>query len=43
MRLFGGSGRPTMQRPRGLIPPRGPGFYLVLLLLTLAAIWFWSR
>jgi hypothetical protein len=43
MRLLGGSGQPTMRRPRGLMTPRGPAVYLVLLVLTLAAIWFWSR
>jgi hypothetical protein len=43
MRLLGGSGQPTMRRPRGLMTPRSPAVYLVLLVLTLAAIWFWSR
>jgi hypothetical protein len=43
MRLLGGSGQPTMQRPRGLMTPRKPAVYLVLLVLTLVAMWFWSR
>jgi hypothetical protein len=43
MRLLGGPAQPTMRRPRGLLTPRGPAFYLVLLMLTLAAIWFWAR
>jgi hypothetical protein len=42
MRL-GGPGTPTMRRPRGLLTPRGPVFLLVLLILTLAAMWFWGR
>lgn len=36
------SGLPTMQRPRGLMTPRSPVLYLVLLVVTVAAIWFWS-
>lgn len=33
---------PTMRRPHGLMTPRKPSFLLVLLVLTLAAIWFWG-
>lgn len=40
---LGRTGRPTMQRPRGLITPRSPGFLLLLLVLTLAAMWLWAR
>jgi len=40
---LGRTGPPTMKRPRGLMPPRGPGFLLLLLVLTLAAMWFWGR
>jgi hypothetical protein len=40
---FGRSGPPTMQRPGGLMKPRSPVFLLLLLVLTLAAMWFWGR
>lgn len=40
---LGRSGLPTMKRPRGLLTPRSPGFLVFLLLLTLAAMWFWWR
>lgn len=40
---LGRSGLPTMKRPGGLMKPRGPGFLLLLLVLTLAAMWFWGR
>jgi hypothetical protein len=33
---------PSMRRPHGLMTPRSPAFLLVLLVLTLAAIWFWG-
>jgi hypothetical protein len=33
---------PSLLRPRGFMTPRSPAFLLVLLLLTLAAIWFWG-
>jgi hypothetical protein len=32
-----------MKRPGGLIRPRSPGFLLLLLVLTLAAMWLWWR
>jgi hypothetical protein len=32
-----------MKRPGGLMMPRSPGFLLLLLVLTLAAMWFWWR
>jgi hypothetical protein len=31
-----------MRRPHGLMTPRSPVFLLLLLVLTLAAIWFWG-
>jgi len=40
---LGRPGLPTMKRPRGLMTPRRPGFLLFLLVLTLAAMWFWGR
>jgi hypothetical protein len=40
---LGRPGTPTMKRPRGLMRPRSPGFLLLLLVLTLAAMWFWGR
>jgi hypothetical protein len=42
MRLLGGSGLPTMQRPGGLMRPRGPIFLLFLLVITLLAIAYWG-
>jgi hypothetical protein len=34
---------PTIRHPRGIMAPRSPAFLLVLLVLTLAAIWFWGK
>jgi hypothetical protein len=31
-----------MQRPRGLMTPRSPTLYVILLVVTLAAIWYWG-
>jgi hypothetical protein len=33
---------PALKLPRGMMTPRSPGFLLVLLALTLAAMWFWG-
>lgn len=39
----GRTGLPTMRRPQGMMTPKGPGFLLLLLVLTLAAMWLWGR
>jgi hypothetical protein len=31
-----------MQRPGGLLKPRSPVFLLLLLVLTLLAVWYWG-
>jgi len=42
MRKLGEPSIPSMQRPRGLWVPRSPWLLLLLLLLTVGAIWFWG-
>jgi hypothetical protein len=34
---------PSIRRPGGLMRPRSPAFLMLLLVLTLAAIWFWGK
>lgn len=43
MRKLGESSLPTIQRPGGMMKPRSPWLLGFLLVLTLLAIWFWSR
>lgn len=39
----GRTGLPTMRLPRGMMTPKSPGFLLLLLVLTLVAMWLWGR
>jgi hypothetical protein len=42
MRKLGEPSIPSMKRPRGMMTPRSPWLLGLLLVVTVAAIWYWG-